>query len=107
MFNYLRSVCTHIISAVASAIALYSTSVLDLDIVLYFLALQEIKFEPKNTAKPPVDLLLSMLSAQSVSENAQTRVEFDFLIFNPSLEDCFTYLNILLTTAPMNCSRCM
>jgi hypothetical protein len=99
MFNSLRSVCTHIISAVASAIALYSASVLDLDTVLYFLALQEIKFEPKNTAKPPVDLLSSMLPVQSVSENALTRVESDFQIFNPSLDDCFTYLNILLTTA--------
>jgi hypothetical protein len=78
MFNSLRSVCIHIISAVASAIALYSASVLDLDTVLYFLALQEIKFEPKNTAKPPVDLLSSMLPAQSASENVLTRVESDF-----------------------------
>jgi hypothetical protein len=98
MFNSLRSVCTHIISAVVSAIALYSASVIDLDTVLYFLAFQEIKFEPKNTAKPPVDLLSSMLPAQSASENALTRVESDFRIFNPNLEDCFTYLNILLTT---------
>jgi hypothetical protein len=99
MFNSLRSVCTHIISAVASAIALYYASVLDLDTVLYFLALQEIKSEPKNTAKPSVDLLSSMLPAQSASENGLTRVESDFRIFNPTLEDCFTYLNILLTTA--------
>jgi hypothetical protein len=99
MFTSLISVCSHIISAVVSAIVLYSASVPDLDIVLYFLALQEIKFEPKNTAKPPVDLLSSMLTGQSASENALTRVESDFRIFNPTLEDCFTYLNILLTTA--------
>jgi Na+/H+-dicarboxylate symporter len=78
MFNSLRSVCTHIISAVALAIALYFAYVLDLDTVLCFLALQEIKFEQKNTAKSPVDLLSSILPAQSVSENALTRVESDF-----------------------------
>jgi hypothetical protein len=40
-----------------------------------------------------------MLPAQSAYENILTRVESDFRIFNPSLEDYFTYLNILLTIA--------
>jgi hypothetical protein len=39
-------------SVVAFARDLYSTSVLDLDTVAYFLALQETKFGPTNIAKP-------------------------------------------------------
>jgi hypothetical protein len=50
---------THISSAVVLATALYSASVLDRDTVACFLALQEIRFGPKNTAKPPVDFLSS------------------------------------------------
>jgi hypothetical protein len=46
-------------SAVALAIALSSAYVLDLETVACFCALQEIKFDPKNTANPPVDLLSS------------------------------------------------
>jgi hypothetical protein len=86
-------------SAVASAIALYSASVLDLDTVLCFLALQEIRLDPRNTAKPPIDLLSLTLHVQSASENALTRVESDLLIFNPNLVECLMYLNILLTAA--------
>jgi hypothetical protein len=86
-------------SAVASAIALYSASVLDLDTVLCFLALQEIRLDPRNTAKSHVDLLSSTLPAQSASENALTRVESDLLIFNPNLVECLMYLNILFTAA--------
>jgi len=44
---------------VAFAKALYSASVLDLETVACFLALHEIRLDPKNTAKPPVDLLSS------------------------------------------------
>jgi len=46
-------------SAVAFARALYSASVLDLETVACFLAHQETKLLPRNTAKPPVDLLSS------------------------------------------------
>jgi hypothetical protein len=60
---------------VASAIALYSASVLDLETVFYFLAHQEIKFGPTKTAKPLVDFLLSVHPAQSMSENALTIVD--------------------------------
>jgi hypothetical protein len=56
------------ISAVAFARDLYSPSVLDLDIVACFLALQEIKLGPKYTANPPVELLSSAHLAQSASE---------------------------------------
>jgi hypothetical protein len=47
IFNSYNNVCMHIISAVAFASALYSDSVLDLDIVAYFLALHETEFDPK------------------------------------------------------------
>jgi hypothetical protein len=76
--------------------ALYSASVIDLDIVFCFLSLQEMRLQPRNTTKSHVDLLSSTLCAQSVSKKALTRVESDFQIFNPSLMNCFIYLNILL-----------
>ena len=53
------------ISAVAFANALYSAYVLDLETVACFLALQDIKFGPKKTAKPPVE---RRQPAQSESE---------------------------------------
>jgi hypothetical protein len=58
-----RSFRTHITSIVALATDLYSAAVEDLDTVACFLALQEIKFVPRNTAKPPVDLLSSNASS--------------------------------------------
>jgi hypothetical protein len=85
------------ISAVAFARDLYSASVLDLDTVACFLALQEIKLGPKYIANPPVDLLSSTQPAQSASEKALTNVEDDFLKANPRLDVPLTYLNILLT----------
>jgi hypothetical protein len=59
-----------------------SASVLYLEIVLCFLAFQEIRSEPNNAAKPLVDLRSSMLLAQSASKKAPTRVESDLHIFN-------------------------
>jgi len=76
---------------------LYSASVLDLDTVACFLALQEIRLAPRNIAKPPVDLRSSMLPAQSASENALNIIELDFCMCKPSPTECFTYLIILLT----------
>ena len=67
------------ISAVAFAKDLYSASVLDRDTVACFLALQEIRLDPKNTAKPPLDLLSSLHHAQLASGNALTREELDRL----------------------------
>ena len=87
----------HIISAVAFATALYSASVLDLETVACFLALQDIRLGPKYTAKPPVDLLSSMQPAQSASENALTKIEEDFLKVSPRLVVPLIYLNILFT----------
>jgi hypothetical protein len=55
-------------SAIAFARALYSASVLDRETVAYFLELQEIRFEPRKIANPPVDLLSFGHPAQSTSE---------------------------------------
>jgi len=60
------------ISAVAFAMALYSASVLDLDTVACFLAVQNTKLAPRKTANPPVDFLSSRHRAQFVSEYALT-----------------------------------
>jgi hypothetical protein len=61
-FNSLSRVCIHIISVVALVIALYFASMFDMDTVFYFLSLQEVILEPRNMAKPPVNLLSSILS---------------------------------------------
>ena len=87
---------TQIISAVAFAKALYSASVLDLDTVACFFAHHDIKFGPKNTAKPPVDRLSSKHPAQSESENALTSVDEDLLKVRPRLTVSFTYLTMRL-----------
>ena len=82
------------ISAVVFANALYSASVLDLETVACFLALQDIKLDPKNTAKPPVERLSSRQPAQSESEKALISAEDDLLKFRPMLNVFFTYLTI-------------
>jgi hypothetical protein len=93
-----RTDCIHISSVVASAMALYSTSVLDRDTVFCFLAHQDIKLGPKKIAKPPVDFLSSEQPAQSASENVLTRVEQDRRIWSPKLIVCLRKRSILLTT---------
>ncbi|KAL5669130.1 hypothetical protein ACJX0J_021351, partial [Zea mays] len=82
---------------IALANALYSDSVLDLDTVACFFACHDTRLFPKNTAKPPVDLLSSGQTAQSTSEYALTKEENDLFIFRPSLAHDLRYLNILLT----------
>lgn len=49
---------SHVISQVVSAIALYSASAEDLDIVDYFLLSQEISETARVTQKPVIDLLV-------------------------------------------------
>jgi hypothetical protein len=90
--------CTHIISAVALARALYSASVLERGTVAYFLAHQEIRFEPRNTANLPVDRRSSTQPTQSTSEKALTNIEEDRLIFSPNFKVPCMYRRILLTT---------
>jgi hypothetical protein len=67
----------HIISVIAFAIALYSTSAVDLENISCFLALQEIRFVARNIAKPLVDLLSSKQPAQSASQNPLTSIDDD------------------------------
>lgn len=59
------------ISAAALARALYSASVEDCATVVYFLADQETKLEPRNTQYPLVERLSNVLPAQSASEYAE------------------------------------
>jgi hypothetical protein len=54
-----NTVCTHITSVIAFAKDLYSASVLDLDTVACFLKVHDMRFDPRKTAKPPVDVLSS------------------------------------------------
>jgi hypothetical protein len=57
--------------------ALYSASVLKWDTIFCFLALHEIRFGPRNTAKPHVDFLSMEHPAQSASKNALSMVDED------------------------------
>ena len=88
--------CTHMISVIAFANALYSASVLDRETVACFLAHHEIKLGPKKTAKPPVERLSSRHPAQSESEKALTRVEGDLMKFRPTFKVYLTYLTMRL-----------
>jgi hypothetical protein len=58
---------SHVSSAAALAIALYSDSVLDQETVGCFLELQEIRFVPRKTQNPEVDFRSSGHPAQLAS----------------------------------------
>lgn len=66
----LKSIRNQYKSVVASAIARYSASVLERATTGCFLAVQEIRHEPKNIPKPVVDQRSSGSPAQSESQNA-------------------------------------
>jgi hypothetical protein len=100
MRNSFNNFCTHIISTVALANALYSASVLDRETVACFLAIQEIRLLPRKTAKPPVDRRSSTHPAQSASENALTSVEF-------KLDGTAHIPQNSLDSTPMYCGRGM
>ena len=95
--NSVRRLCTQMTSAVALARALYSASVLDLDTVACFLALHEIRLEPRKIAKPHVDFLSSEHPAQSALEKALTKLDRDGTMRRPKSTVPLIYLKILLT----------
>jgi hypothetical protein len=78
-----NKVCIHIISVVAFTIALYSTSILNLETVGCLRALYDIRFDPKNIANPSVDCLSLRHPTQSALENPLMSMEGDFSICNP------------------------
>jgi hypothetical protein len=84
----IRKDCSHVISAIVLAIALYSASVEDLDTVACFLELQDIRLEPKKTHNPPVDRLSSGQPAQSELEKACKLVDESFRIKSPRDNVC-------------------
>lgn len=92
-------VCIHIISTVVFATDLYSTSILDIDTLFCFLALQDTRFVPRNIAYPPVDLLSSSGPAQSAFENPLTSSDRHYDILRPRRVVYFMYLIILLIVA--------
>jgi hypothetical protein len=97
--NSCSNFCIHITSAIALARALYSASVLDLESVACFLALQDIRFDPKNTAKPPIDLRSFGQPAQSTAAKVLTMVDPDLIIWRPRFKVPFIYWSILFTAS--------
>jgi hypothetical protein len=63
---------------------MYSDSVLDREIVAWFWELQEIRLEPKNTRKPPIEQRSSEQPAQLDSEKALSRLDEDLVMQRPS-----------------------
>ena len=69
MCKSLNKVSIHINSHVAFAMALYSASTEDLEIVCYFFDFQETKESPMKTRITVIDLLVFGHAAQSESAN--------------------------------------
>jgi hypothetical protein len=59
---------------------------LEWETVACFLELHEIKLQPRNAAKPPVDRLSSIHPAQSASGKALTIIDLDLLMLSPSFD---------------------
>jgi hypothetical protein len=76
---------------------LYSASVLEHDIVDYFLELHEMRLGPRKTTKSPVERRSFGHPAQSVFKEPPRTMENDFTCLIPCRTVTMTYLSILLT----------
>jgi len=80
-----------------SANALYSDSAEDLDIVVCFLEVHEIKLLPRKIVYPNVDQLVAGQPAQSASEKVEMLILHDELMLRQKRRVPLTYLRIILT----------
>jgi len=71
--------------------------VLVLEVVACFLGLHDTRFEPKITAKPPIDLLSSRNPTESASKKALTSVKDDWLILSHVSTLPLSYLSMFFT----------
>jgi hypothetical protein len=90
------------ISTIALAITLYSSSELDRDTIGCFLSLQEIKLEPMKMASPPVNRRSSIQPAKSTTEKPLTSIDGERVICKPKLAVPLTYRRTRLAAVRCN-----